>query len=208
MASGKPLDRARPDPRSGRAVEDDDLWTRYRRPRYGLFGREDACGPERRPGPRRQRGRHRRSRCREEQPAEGRGSAGAAPGTTGAVGHSDAVRPRTAVRGAGRAGRPVSRGSGRATCRGRSDARLAVALQRAEPDGVEVDALAVPLAVRGLLTQLCESEPVALIIDDLQWLDQASVGSLGFALRRIYVDSRRLSVLVGIETRSGRRRPT
>jgi Predicted ATPase len=74
---------------------------------------------------------------------------------------------------------------------------LSVALQRVEPDGQEVDALAVPLAVRGLLTHLCETEPVAIIIDDLQWLDHASVGSLGFALRRISVDPQRLSVLVG-----------
>ena len=74
---------------------------------------------------------------------------------------------------------------------------LAVALQRAELDGPEVDALAVPLAVQGLLTHLSESEPVALIIDDLQWLDQASLGSLGFALRRISVEPHRLSVLVG-----------
>jgi len=74
---------------------------------------------------------------------------------------------------------------------------LAVALQRAELDGPEVDALAVPLAVQGLLTHLCESERVALIIDDLQWLDQASLGSIGFALRRIAVDPQRLSVLIG-----------
>ncbi|MFC5264987.1 ATP-binding protein [Kribbella qitaiheensis] len=74
---------------------------------------------------------------------------------------------------------------------------LAVALQRAEPDGREVDALAVPLAVRGLLTQLCESEPVVLIIDDLQWLDQATVGSLSFALRRLSVEPHRLGVLIG-----------
>lgn len=73
---------------------------------------------------------------------------------------------------------------------------LAVALQRAEPAGRDVDALAVPLAVQGLLKQLCESEPVTLLIDDLQWLDQASAGSLGFALRRISVDPHRLSVLV------------
>jgi DNA-binding CsgD family transcriptional regulator len=72
---------------------------------------------------------------------------------------------------------------------------LAVSLQRAEDDGREVDALAVPLAVRGLLTQLCETSPVTLVIDDLQWLDQASEGSLGFAVRTI--DPRRLSVLVG-----------
>lgn len=54
---------------------------------------------------------------------------------------------------------------------------LAVALQRAEPDRREADAL----AVRGLLTQLSESGPVALIIDDVQWLDHESVGSLGSA---------------------------
>lgn len=74
---------------------------------------------------------------------------------------------------------------------------LAIALQREQLDGPAVDALAVPLAVQGLLTQLCESEPVALIIDDLQWLDHASLGSLGFALRRIAVDPERLSILVG-----------
>jgi DNA-binding CsgD family transcriptional regulator len=77
---------------------------------------------------------------------------------------------------------------------------LAVALQRAEPDG-EIDALAVPLAVRSLLTQLCDAEPVTLVIDDLQWLDQASVGSLGFALRNI--DARRLSVLVASRPNPG-----
>jgi DNA-binding NarL/FixJ family response regulator/energy-coupling factor transporter ATP-binding protein EcfA2 len=72
---------------------------------------------------------------------------------------------------------------------------LAVALQRAESDGQEIDPLAVPLAVRTLLTQLCDDEPVALIVDDLQWLDRASVGSLGFAVRNL--DPRRLSVLIG-----------
>jgi DNA-binding CsgD family transcriptional regulator len=74
---------------------------------------------------------------------------------------------------------------------------LAVALQRVEPDGQEVDALAVPLALRGLLTHLCDTVPVAIIIDDLQWLDQATAGSLAFALRRISVEPQRLGVLVG-----------
>jgi DNA-binding CsgD family transcriptional regulator len=72
---------------------------------------------------------------------------------------------------------------------------LAVALHRVQPTGAS-DALAVPLAVRGLLTQLCEGESVTLLIDDLQWLDHASIGSLGFALRRIAVDPLRLTVLV------------
>ncbi|WP_433366993.1 helix-turn-helix transcriptional regulator [Actinoplanes sp. CA-142083] len=73
---------------------------------------------------------------------------------------------------------------------------LAVALHRAEPAGGEVDALAVPLAARGLLTRLCETEPIALLVDDLQWLDEASLGSLGFALRGLAVEPGRLSVLV------------
>ena len=73
---------------------------------------------------------------------------------------------------------------------------LAVALQRVEPVGHEVDALAVPMAVRSLLTRLCESEPIALLIDDLQWLDPASAGSFGFAVRRISVEPDRLSILV------------
>jgi DNA-binding CsgD family transcriptional regulator len=74
---------------------------------------------------------------------------------------------------------------------------LAVALQQAEPEGSDADSLAVPLAVRGLFTHLCALEPVAVIIDDLQWLDQATMGSLGFALRRLSVPPERLSVLAG-----------
>lgn len=71
---------------------------------------------------------------------------------------------------------------------------LAVALQRTE--GGEVDALAVPLAVRSLLTQVSEAEQVTLIVDDLQWLDRASAGSLAFALRT--VDAQRVSVLAAM----------
>lgn len=71
---------------------------------------------------------------------------------------------------------------------------LAVALQRAEQDGPEVDALAIPVAVRSLLTLLGEASLVALVVDDLQWLDPASAGSLAFALRGI--DPSRVCVLL------------
>jgi DNA-binding CsgD family transcriptional regulator len=74
---------------------------------------------------------------------------------------------------------------------------LALALQQAEPEGPDADALAVPLALRGLLARLCSTEPVAVIVDDLQWLDRASTGSLGFALRHLSIRPERLSVLVG-----------
>jgi DNA-binding CsgD family transcriptional regulator len=73
---------------------------------------------------------------------------------------------------------------------------LAVAVYQTEPAGESVDPLAVPLAIRGLLTRLCQSEPVALLLDDLQWLDSASLGTLGFALRRLSTDPKRLSVVV------------
>lgn len=74
---------------------------------------------------------------------------------------------------------------------------LAVALRQQDPEGQEADPLAVQLAVRTLLAELCGSGPVTLIVDDLQWLDPASAASLGFALRRLAVEPARLSVLVG-----------
>jgi DNA-binding CsgD family transcriptional regulator len=80
---------------------------------------------------------------------------------------------------------------------------LEVALQRADPDGADVDPLAVPLAARGAITVLCEAEPVAVVIDDLQWLDPATTGSLAFALRRLALPPERLVVLVGTRPEGG-----
>ncbi|MER7556646.1 AAA family ATPase [Nocardioides sp. NPDC126508] len=74
---------------------------------------------------------------------------------------------------------------------------LAVALQQDDPDGAEVDPLAVPLALRTLLTSLCRQGRVALVLDDIQWLDHATAGCLSFALRRITVTPERLTVLIG-----------
>jgi hypothetical protein len=74
---------------------------------------------------------------------------------------------------------------------------LSVALQQADPDGYDIDPLAVSLAVRGLLAQVCQVEPVTLVVDDLQWMDKESKGSLGFALRHLAVPHGRLGVLVG-----------
>jgi DNA-binding NarL/FixJ family response regulator len=75
---------------------------------------------------------------------------------------------------------------------------LDVALQRLDPPDGGTDALAVPLAVRTLLTHLCEVGAVALILDDLQWLDQATAGSLAFALRRLNTAPERLSVVLSM----------
>jgi len=46
----------------------------------------------------------------------------------------------------------------------------------------------VGLAVLSLLSALAEEQPVLWIVDDAQWLDQASAQVLGFAARRLQVD--------------------
>ncbi|TML76205.1 MAG: hypothetical protein E6G12_07450, partial [Actinobacteria bacterium] len=51
--------------------------------------------------------------------------------------------------------------------------------------GTDVDRLAVSVAVLNLLRGLARSSPVALVVDDLQWLDQPSARAFSFALRRL-----------------------
>ena len=74
---------------------------------------------------------------------------------------------------------------------------LGIALQRLDPDGEAVDPLAVPLAVRSLLTQLRNAGQLTIILDDLQWLDLASAGTLAFAMRRLGDDSHRFGAVIG-----------
>jgi DNA-binding CsgD family transcriptional regulator/DNA polymerase III delta prime subunit len=60
---------------------------------------------------------------------------------------------------------------------------VALLLEDAPEDPVDHRALAV--AVRGALDALSEREPVVVAVDDVQWLDPASAGSLAFAVRRL-----------------------
>jgi DNA-binding CsgD family transcriptional regulator len=198
MASGVTLGRARPGPSIwAREINDDGLMDEVSAAAFGLFGREDAL--------------------RVVSDVLVQGGSAVAIGDPG-VGKSSllkvadqlaqrrgqrvlSVTPTQFDRGLPFAGLAELIGQvpkqAEMSLPGPQRRALAVALQRAEPDAGEVDALAVPLAVQGLLKRLCESEPVTLIVDDLQWLDQASVGSLAFALRRISVEPQRLSILVG-----------
>ncbi len=50
---------------------------------------------------------------------------------------------------------------------------------------VSVDVRALGIAVRDVLQVLAEQHPYLIAIDDLQWLDPASVSALAFALRRL-----------------------
>src|SRR5215472_11246756 len=62
---------------------------------------------------------------------------------------------------------------------------LAVALLLAEPGEQRPDAHAIGLAVRDALRVLAAGGPVVVALDDAQWLDPASAGVLGVALRRL-----------------------
>jgi tetratricopeptide (TPR) repeat protein len=62
---------------------------------------------------------------------------------------------------------------------------LAVALLRIEPDGPRSEQGAIAAAVLGSLRALAETSPVALAVDDAQWLDAPSAAVLTFAARRL-----------------------
>ena len=61
--------------------------------------------------------------------------------------------------------------------------QVALLLQEAPPHPPEPRAIAA--AFRSAVLTLAQSSPVLLVIDDVQWLDPASVAAVGYAVRRI-----------------------
>ena len=61
---------------------------------------------------------------------------------------------------------------------------LEAALLLAEPTEAAPNALAVSLAVHGVLRLLAQPDPLVIAIDDVQWTDPPSARALEFALRR------------------------
>ncbi|HEV2372383.1 MAG TPA: AAA family ATPase [Streptosporangiaceae bacterium] len=62
---------------------------------------------------------------------------------------------------------------------------LDVATRRADPGGMAPDPLAISAGFLNLLRAAAESEPLLVAVDDVQWLDPSSAGSLLFAARRV-----------------------
>ncbi len=63
--------------------------------------------------------------------------------------------------------------------------RVALGLSAGPPP----DRFLVGLAVLGLLSEVASGQPLICVIDDEQWLDQASAQALGFAARRLAADA-------------------
>src|SRR6476661_3365214 len=55
--------------------------------------------------------------------------------------------------------------------------------------GAAPDRFEVGLAMLGLLAEVAEQEPIVCIVDDAQWLDQASARTLAFVARRLIAES-------------------
>lgn len=62
---------------------------------------------------------------------------------------------------------------------------LAVASLREASGGELLDERAVGTALRSLLVALADAQPLVVLIDDAQWLDDATLEVLAFALRRV-----------------------
>src|SRR4051812_8521890 len=71
-------------------------------------------------------------------------------------------------------------------------AALDIALLRTDAGDVPLDSRAVGLAVRDALVLLAQRRPVALALDDIQWLDRSSADVLATALRRLVHEPVRL----------------
>jgi DNA-binding CsgD family transcriptional regulator/tetratricopeptide (TPR) repeat protein len=80
---------------------------------------------------------------------------------------------------------PMLDQSGRLPGPQREALRIAFGLAAGDPP----DRFFVGLAVLGLLSDVAEGTPLVCVVDDAQWLDQASAQTLAFVARRLFAES-------------------
>ena len=73
---------------------------------------------------------------------------------------------------------------------------LEVALLRVDPGEGDLDPRAIGSGLTTLLDQMLADGPLVLALDDAQWLDPASAGSIGFALR--WLENRPVAVIAAV----------
>ena len=73
---------------------------------------------------------------------------------------------------------------------------LEVALLRTDPDEGDLDPRAVGSGLTSLLDKMVADGPLVLAVDDAQWMDPASAGSIAFALRRL--EDRPVAVIAAV----------
>ncbi|MEU6389384.1 AAA family ATPase [Streptomyces sp. NPDC046939] len=82
-------------------------------------------------------------------------------------------------------------------CRQRSALRTVLGLGQG-PEVQAPDGMLVGLAVLTLVSDLTESAPLLMVVDDAQWIDRASLDVLSFVARRM--DSEPVTLLVGVRS--------
>ena len=78
--------------------------------------------------------------------------------------------------------------------------REALAVALGEREGDAPDRLRVGLAALSLLADQADEQPLACLVDDVQWLDNSSLQALGFSARRLLAE--RVAVVFALPERS------